>query len=231
MKRFPLVLTVFTAAALAILLWLGTWQLQRMAWKAHLLARIEANKAAPPVPLETLDLAAPDTEFRRATLTCPPQAFARQIELHGLVDGAAVRRLVIACPTGRGAILVDLGYVAETISARPGPPAVPARIEGVLRRPDAPGLIAAPAPQNGLWYGRDIPAMAKALGVADPAPVFLFASALARPDWQALKPAPLPAAIANRHLEYALTWYGLAGALLAIYGAMLWRRFKAPKAQ
>ncbi|WGM37925.1 SURF1 family cytochrome oxidase biogenesis protein [Caulobacter sp. NIBR1757] len=48
------------------------------------------------------------------------------------------------------------------------------------------------------------------------------------PPDPALRPVPTPPDIPNRHLEYALTWYGLAGALLAIYAAMLWRRFKAP---
>ena len=46
------------------------------------------------------------------------------------------------------------------------------------------------------------------------------------PEWAALVPAPIPAEIANRHLEYALTWYGLAAALLGVYAAMLLRAFR-----
>lgn len=226
-RRLPIGLTIATAISLVILLVLGMWQLQRMAWKVDLLARIEAAKTGPVTPADTLLAKGGDLDFRNASIDCPPAAFARQIELYGIVEGQSVRRLIIACPTARGTLLVDQGYVADTISARIGPPAAPIRIEGILRTPDKPGTFNPAAPRDGLWYGRDIPAMARALGAADPAPVFLFASAPVRSEWQALKPAPVPSDIANRHLEYALTWFGLAGALLAIYAAMLWRRFKA----
>ena len=51
-----------------------------------------------------------------------------------------------------------------------------------------------------------------------------MAETATNPDWKGLIPAPIPADIANRHLEYALTWYGLAAALLGVYAAMLFRR-------
>jgi surfeit locus 1 family protein len=54
-----------------------------------------------------------------------------------------------------------------------------------------------------------------------------MAETSSNPEWQALKPAPLPVDIPNDHLQYALTWFGLAGALLAVYAAMLWGRFKS----
>ncbi len=227
MKRFPIGLTIVTAISLVILIVLGGWQVQRLAWKSDVLARIEAAKTAAVTPADALLAKGGDLDFRRASLDCPPAAFARQIELYGLIEGQPVRRLIIACPTASGTLLVDQGYVADTVSARIGPPAAPIRIEGILRTPDKPGPFNPAAPQDGLWYGRDVPAMARALGAVDPAPVFLFASAPVRAEWAALKPAPVPAQIANRHLEYALTWFGLAGALIAIYAAMLWRRFKA----
>ncbi|MDB5471772.1 MAG: surF1 family protein [Caulobacter sp.] len=227
-RRLPIGLTIATAISLVILIVLGTWQLQRLAWKTELLARIEAAKTAPVNALEEVLAEGGDVEFRRVWMLCPASAFSRQIELYGLVDSQSVRRLLIACPTSTGSILVDQGYVADTVSARPGPPSAGLiRIEGILRKPDKPGPFNPATERDGLWYGRDILAMAKALGAGNPAPVFLFASAPVRPEWQALKPAPVPAGIPNRHLEYALTWFGLAGALLAIYAAMLWRRFKA----
>jgi surfeit locus 1 family protein len=226
-RRLPIGLTIAVAISLVILIVLGTWQVQRMHWKTDLLARIEAARTAPVTPVDALLAQGSDLDFHRVSLDCPPAAFAKQIELYAVVEGQSVRRLIVACPTARGTILVDQGYVADTVSARIGPPTAPVRIEGILRTPDKPGAFNPAAPRDGLWYGRDIPAMAKALGAADPAPVFLFASAPVRPEWQALKPAPVPADIPNRHLEYALTWYGLAGALVAIYAAMLWRRFKA----
>lgn len=227
MKRFPFGLTIATAISLVILCVLGTWQLKRLAWKTDLLARIEALKTAPEAPLDKVLAAGGDVEFRRVRMSCPAAALSRQIELFGVVDGKPVRRLIAACPTAIGTILVDEGYVAEANHARPPAASGDITINGILRKPDKPGAFNAPESKEGLWYGRDIPAMARALGADNPAPVFLFAAAPVRADWPALKPAPVPADIPNRHLEYALTWYGLAGALLAVYGAMLWRRLKA----
>jgi surfeit locus 1 family protein len=66
--------------------------------------------------------------------------------------------------------------------------------------------------------------MAAALKAPRPAPFVLMAETASNPDWQSLIPAPIPADIPNRHLEYALTWYGLAAALLGVYAAMLFRR-------
>ena len=77
------------------------------------------------------------------------------------------------------------------------------------------------------WYSRDAPAMAKALGVTAPAPLFLMAETASNPNWAALTPAPLPGEIPNRHLEYALTWFGLAAALACVYAASLWKWWKA----
>ncbi|PZQ44037.1 MAG: hypothetical protein DI570_28765, partial [Phenylobacterium zucineum] len=58
-----------------------------------------------------------------------------------------------------------------------------------------------------------------------PAPLVLMAES-ETPAPAGITPAPLPAEISNRHLEYALTWFGLAVTLLFIYAAMLWRRLK-----
>jgi surfeit locus 1 family protein len=66
--------------------------------------------------------------------------------------------------------------------------------------------------------------MAKALNAANPAPVFLFAETSTNPDMSALRPIAVPPEISNRHLEYALTWFGLAAALASVYVGMLIRR-------
>ena len=60
-----------------------------------------------------------------------------------------------------------------------------------------------------------------------PAPVTLMAETSTNPDWKALVPAPIPTDIPNRHLEYALTWFGLAVTLVAIFGVFVWTRRRA----
>jgi surfeit locus 1 family protein len=233
-RRLPIGLTIATLIGLAILVALGTWQLQRLAWKRHLLARIAALQAAPAQDLEPVlgRLAhGEDVDFTRVVVRCPGLASAPFLELYALKDGQAGSRLISACRAPSQAyrtILVDRGFVADTISARPAvDPADPAPVEvtGVLRKPDARNRFAPPnRPQR--WFSRDIPAMAAALGAPSPAPVFLFAETSTNPLWKALVPAAVPAEISNRHLEYALTWYGLAAALLGVYAAMLLKRRK-----
>lgn len=231
-KRFPVGLTITVAAALAILIGLGVWQLQRLEWKRDLLTRIEAARTAPAVPIGDV-LGDEDPDYRRVVAVCPGIATAPYVELYALVDGQMGSRLISACPlegAPYGSVLVDRGFVAETISARPpvqtNDPR-PGGVRGVLRRPHNGLDIGTPDdPENGRFYSRRVEPIAAALGATDPAPVFLMAETSTNPDWAALKPMALPADIANRHLEYAATWFGLAVVLLGVYAAMLRGRFK-----
>ena len=101
----------------------------------------------------------------------------------------------------------------------------PGAVRGILRAPDKASAFA-PADQGGRFYGRRIEPLAAALGAERPAPWFLMAETSSNPEWLALKPAPVPVDVTNRHLEYALTWFGLAAVLLGVYAAMLRGRFK-----
>ena len=234
---FPIGLTVATAIALAIMIALGVWQLQRLQWKEGLLARIAALQAAPARPLEpTLDALADgaDVDFTRVRVACPGLARAPALALYGLKDGQAGSRLISACPVASRkyrTVLVDRGFVADTVSARPPvDPAeqAPLEVVGVLRVPDRATFVTpANKPEANRWFSRDVDAMTRTLGAPAPAaPVFLFAESATAPGFAALQPAPVPAQVSNRHLEYALTWFGLAGALVGVYLAVLFRRRK-----
>lgn len=236
-RRFPIGLTLAVAIALAILSALGVWQLRRLEWKAALLARVEALKTTPAQPAASvLDAArrGADVDFRRVAADCPGLGGAPFLEIYSLRAGQVGSRLISACALKAGAygtLLVDRGFVADTISARPpsdGSDRTPLTVTGVLRVPEPANFVTPPnEPAANRWYSRDLAAMAAALGAPAPAPLMLMAETATNPDWKALAPAPLPADIPNRHLEYALTWFGLAGALIAVYAAMLWRRWKA----
>lgn len=236
-KRFPLGLTIATAIALAILIGLGTWQLQRLTWKEALLDRVAALQAAPAQPLEhVIDSVAfgADRDFTRVEADCPGLGKAPYLELYSVRDVGAGVRIISACriPAGKyDYILVDRGFISDQVSARPPvDPAdrAPLHLVGVLRAPDRPSFV---TPKNDLagnhWYSRDVAAMAKALGATRPGPLILMAETSSNPDWPALKALPLPAEIPNRHLEYALTWFGLAAALACVYAASLWKWWKA----
>ena len=242
LARFPIGLTVAVAIAFAILVGLGTWQLQRLQWKEGLLAKLAALQAAPARPLSAvLDQVAKgaDAEYTRVSVNCPGVGTAPFLELYFLRDGQAGVRLISACAVQGGpyrSILVDRGFVPDTVSVRPKvesgrtPDPTAAPLIGILRKADK-GNLFSPRNAPGGWYTRQVAPMAAALKAPAAAPLFLMAETPTNPDWKALVPAPSPADIPDNHFEYALTWYGLAAALLGVYAAMLLRAFGPRKQQ
>jgi surfeit locus 1 family protein len=232
--RFSLGLTIATAIALAILIGLGVWQLQRLKWKEGLLAHVAALQSAKARDIgQVLDSVSQghDADFTRVFVTCPGLGSAPFVELYGIRDGKAGVRLISACPVASAryrTVLVDRGFVADTVSARPPVDAAstaPVELVGVLRVPER-GNFVTPKNLPGRWYTRDAAGMARQLQAPLPAPVFLMAETPTNPQWPALVPAPLPIDIPNNHFEYALTWFGLAASLACVYVADLIRRRK-----
>ena len=225
--RFPWGLTVACGVALVMLLALGTWQVQRMGWKADLLAQAEARAAEAPRPFIEVFHEEP-VDFRRAIVECPGLATAPYVELQSIQDGQAGVRLISLCqpPRFNFYYLVDRGFVADTISARPAvePSDDLVRLEVEMRVPPGTSPFT-PPPDGSRFYGRDRLAMARVLGAELPVDLpVLFAVTSSNPDWSALQPSAPPAAYSNNHLGYALTWYGLALALVGFYIALLRRR-------
>ena len=240
--------TLAFALALAALVSLGVWQLHRKAWKEALLARIAALQTAPPEPLGVvLNRTDPTATLQRHASRAVD--FVRvQVRCSGLGDGAVhlygLRaagpgwRQIAACALPAGlpyrSLLVDLGFEALPPVSPPArqPVDLPAQtsVVGVLRSPDPPTWamrLAGPAtsPANpGQWMRRDIPGMARALHAPSPAPFMLeLEQPRAGPT---LAPSPLPTDIPNRHMEYALTWFGLALGLTGVYLAFVIRRLR-----
>lgn len=232
--RPTLVPTVMVVAMLPVLIGLGVWQLQRLDWKADLIARIEARVAASPVamPASIDDPAAWD--YRRVRVHGRFLPRSALILLNRTHDGRPGGHLVAAFertdtgtadgPAVGPPILIDRGWVPDTTAAVTAWP-VPdgdVFVEGILRTPPPPGWF---QPDNDpiaqQWYWLDLPAMADALGVAPAPPMILEAAGGDGPppigDQTRL-------ALPNDHLQYALTWFGLAAVLIAIYVVYHMRR-------
>jgi surfeit locus 1 family protein len=236
-RGFPWILTVVCAVLLAVLLTLGVWQVQRLQWKIGLMDAADAAAALPPAPLETVLGGDQATQFRRVIVDCPGLSTAAFVELQSIQDGDPGVRLISTCPLLKeqgdaslpDVVLVDRGFVAADVSARP-PVALSGtmmRIEGVLRDTPPPGPMAVAAEGNH-FYARDNAAMARALNVTNRvAPQTLYAVTSSNPEWTALRPSAPPAAFSNNHLGYALTWFGLAIALVGFYIAIVRRRPQA----
>lgn len=195
----------------AILLWLGQWQLERLAWKEGILTEIEARIADAPVALPRDP--DPDADKYRA------------VSLTGRFGEGVLRVLVSQKRVGPGylivspfqtddgrAVLVDRGFVRVEAPLTP-PPAGIVTLTGNLHWPDD---RTGSTPENDLadniWFARDIPQMAEVLQTE---PLLIVARTV--PGAQAVTPLPVTTEnIPNDHLEYAVTWFSLA----AIWGGM-----------
>ncbi len=219
------ILSLCTLAAFAILLQLGFWQLDRLAWKTALIERMEARAAAEPVPLETaLDRFGPglEREFRRVSVT---GRFDHDGERHLFgTQGAGQAGYFILTPLIRAdgpPVLVNRGFVPADRKApdtrAAGQIAGPVTVTGPIRLAEPARALTPDADRAAnIWYRRDLAGMAEASGLDVVAPVFVQAEA-----GPAGGPEPLEAVVAltNNHLTYAWTWFIFAGCLIAIYAA------------
>lgn len=187
-----------------ILIWLGTWQVQRLAWKQELLAGIEAKITADPVRLPA-NPAPPAAQYLAVTVdgTIMPG------EIHVLVSrkniGAGYRVISPFRTQDGRRILLDRGFVRQSEIGEVrqlGPIA----LRGNLHWPDEiDSYTPEPDIAANIWYGRDIPAMATAL---DTEPVLMIA---ADPTDRGIDLMPIGTdGIPNDHLQYAITWFSLA---------------------
>lgn len=210
---------IFGIVGCAVLLGLGVWQVQRLAWKRDMLAAIEAQIGAEPVALP----AAPDA---RGDLYLPVHVAGRTTgdELHVLAsvkEVGAVYRVITVVETDAGRrVMADLGVIATTAKDAARPPRDIA-ITGNLHWPDEiDGFTPDPDRAANIWFARDVPAMANTL---DSDPVLIVARAL---DPQVPGVTPLPVGVSgipNDHLQYAITWFSLAAIWAGMTAFLLWR--------
>ena len=225
--------TVAAAAALAVLVGLGTWQVQRLHWKEGVIAYREARLAMPPVSVGGETAAAADLAFRRASATGRFLHAAEFLIANRVRGGRAGFAVVTPLRLGPAdLILVNRGWIpldrADPKTRRKGQVSGATTVTGVLRKPGKTSpWVPDNEPAEGVWYYADPGAMASAAGLAGVRDSVLVADETPNPGGYPVGRAAR-VEIPNRHLEYALTWYGLALVLVAIYIAFHWRREEAP---
>ena len=222
---------VATVACGALLIGLGDWQLRRLAWKEALIAAVETRAHAAPVD------APPESEWPRLD---PADYEYKRVRLSGVFDGSrqvAVFR-ALSEPRGRyggpgylvmtpleladgATVLVNRGFVPEAQKAAAGESLGGGQttIVGLMRASETRNWFTpSDDPGSGQWFTRDVIAIARAEGLTRTAPFSIDADA--GPD-----PAALPEggetilAFPNNHFSYALTWFGMAAALVGVFVA------------
>jgi surfeit locus 1 family protein len=221
---------LMTLVGLAILLSLGAWQLQRKAWKEDLVTKLDARAAAPAVSLnEAVQRfrAGEDIEYLRVTVG---GRYRHDLERYYYApdpeQGSGVNVYTPMETAGDGAVVfVNRGFVPDALKDRSkradGLVAGAVEVTGLVRNVGARQRF---VPENdvkaNLWYWRDLSAMlASAFGNAERPhiPFFVDAEASSSPPGYLPKGGATLAKLTNRHLEYAITWFGLAATLASIF--------------
>jgi surfeit locus 1 family protein len=208
---------LMTLVMLLILIGLGTWQIYREHWKEGILAQIARAERAPPVPLSGNPgpfekIAATGT--LRADLSGRYAADVRDTPQGTELGSFLIQPLE---RPGQPPLLVDRGWVPRNPPTPVAQPQGETTIVGYAHEPASPGWFTPPDdPARRVFYTLDPAKIGAALGLPHVAPFILVA--LGPPPPQAY-PAParhLPRP-PNNHLNYAITWYGLAIALVVIF--------------
>ena len=216
--------TVFTVPVLVLLLGLSSWQIQRLFWKRDLIAQRQAALAATPTAAPRGLEEARGMEFRHVT---DEGVFLHDKEIFlGATSEAGRNGYQVLTPLqeARGRIVfVNRGFIPSELKdpakRSAGQVAGSVRVTGLLRLPPAKKpvwFLPDNRPDLNYWFWVDLPAMAAADQIDRVAPFYIDADATPNPGgWP--KGGVTRLELPNNHLQYAITWFSLAVALIVVY--------------
>ena len=217
--------SLMTFVMLLVLLGLGSWQVKRLFWKEAILAQIARAEAADPVPLAAgRDVPSPFMKVSVTGTYLADETALYGAEVQDIPSGPTMGAQLIEAmkQTNGGVILIDRGWVPLTRSRPLDDPAGVVTVAGYVRFGDTAGWFsAADDPAARRFFTLDPKAIGPAIGQPDVRPFVLVALGAATRQGPIVDRWPEPARHLprppNNHLAYAITWYGLAVALLAIF--------------
>lgn len=216
-------LTFASAILFAILISLGFWQLDRLQWKLDLIARVNARLHAAPVSLDDggTPYWEPANDYKRVSLTGRFDN-SKEVYVFGTdKEGSPVYHVIVPFRMNDGRVfLIDRGIVPkekiDPATRRVGQIESVTHVVGVWRTPDAAGFFTPAADLvHRIFYAHDLAAIAKLDGIELIGPAI---EADAKPNaggWP--RGGQTVVAFRNEHLQYAITWFGLAAVLTGVY--------------
>jgi len=235
---------LFTLAGFGVLVGLGAWQVERMGAKQRLIDRVEARLTLPAVPVppesDWPGLQAKAVDYLKVSLS-GRFLHDKEARLNGFLSGSRtgdttagsfiLTPLVLA---DGSTVIVNRGFVPTALvdpaSRKAGQVDGTVMVTGLLRPPEMPGyFVPANDPARNIWFSRKPDEIAAAFGLVRAAPFVVEADATANPGgWP--KGGNTRVSFPNNHLQYALTWFALAIAILAVFFAFARQRLRAPPA-
>ena len=236
---------LFTLAMVAAVIGLGTWQLQRRVEKHALIAALSERLAAEAVPLPPAadwnSLTPQKDEFRRVHFSAAldPGLYARVYSngsaLRDDISGPGTWEFWPATLQDGRIVAVNMGFAPDSAKDRSATSTttkfvvgLPSQVTGYIRFPENAGFLTPTANvDKRLWFVRDHLAMAHAMGWdhggKTVAPFYID---LEQPVSSNVipKPGPLQVHLRDDHLQYAITWFALAGAIAVAFFASWYGR-------
>lgn len=233
---------VATLAGFAVLVALGDWQLHRLAWKESLIAAVESRVHAAPVDLpaeaDWQALKPDDYEYRHVRIAGVYDTSQQALVFRALGEprgryGGPGYLVISPLRLANGAtVLVNRGFVPEDQVDKAASGAsgqAETVVTGLMRASEARNWFTpADNPASRHWFTRDVEAIGRAMGLARLAPFSIDADAGADPN-------ALPeggetiVAFPNNHFSYAMTWFGIALALVCVFASYAIGQLRAPK--
>lgn len=225
MKNFSpgLVPTLITVPCVLILLALTVWQVNRYSWKVDLINEINSQLAAAPVNLPNADIVPQEWQYRRVSLT---GIFDHEKEIHLFAHAEGGRSgFQIITPFVRAeegdVVLVNRGWVPEEKkepqTRTEGLVDGQVTVTGIARKPWGKSWSFLPDSnaEDNVWLYGELAAMADHLGITVE-PVFVELDTVDVPGGLPIG-GQTRITLPNNHIQYAFTWFGLAGAMVVIY--------------
>jgi len=236
-KRNLIILSLLALAALAVLVGLGTWQLQRLAWKEQLTARINARAYGSPVELEDVLAkwrADGDVEYARVRLS-GRYLHDKERHFYATLDGRPGWHLITPLVLGDARVVfVNRGFIPSELKnlaqRQDGTAGGEQDVIGLVRVPSGTKTWFTPEnePERNQWFWLDLSNMAASVFDKSTVTTLPFIVEAEKRDgtneWP--KRGITRLSLANRHFEYALTWYGLALGLIAVYAFFVRSRLR-----
>jgi surfeit locus 1 family protein len=219
--------------AFAVLIALGVWQIERKAWKEGLIASLTERLAVPPIALPAANawpqLDRASDEYRRVKFSAQ---FDNSREALVFAAASAFRPDVADAGPGYwvmtparladgGIVIVNRGFVPDgrqDAKSRPGGELTgPIDIAGAMRWPDSRHWFTPnDDPAHNLWFTADPASIAAAKGLDAVAPFYVEQETPVPPGGLP-EPGRLVVDLPDNHLQYALTWFGLAAVLVGVF--------------
>lgn len=239
--RSVIVPILFAIVGCAVLVSLGFWQLHRLAWKEALIHAVETRIGAPAVPAPGPEAWQPFDidrfDYQHVALrgrfgTDEVHVYTVLSDPHGSLSGQGYWIVTPFVTAGGWRVFVNRGFVpgdGKGPAAYPPPPPGDIALDGVLRGAEQAGTFTPRAsPETRLFFVRDPVEISAALGLKDRpvAPYTVDATSAFTPPGGIPQAGETRTIFPNSHLQYALTWFGLAIGLVGVTVAFVWRRLR-----